>query len=128
MNNRLFDPGHADIAITQTGMAILFLRTARATAALDMAQAAHASLAESYGSDHWRADWALATQGAALMQLYRYTEAEPLLLESYVGLRADSGASPSHIETARRYLVDLYTAWNRPNEVARYSNEAGSRL
>jgi hypothetical protein len=62
------------------------------------------------------------------MRLNRYIEAEPLLLESYEGLRGDSGASSSHIETARQYLVDLYTAWERPNEVARYSSEAGSRL
>jgi tetratricopeptide (TPR) repeat protein len=128
MHKRLFDPGHADIAITQTGMAILFLRTARVAAALEMAQAAHASLTESYGSDHWRTYWALATEGAALMQLYRYTEAEPLLLESYEGLRSDPGARPTHIETARRYLADLYTAWDRPKEVARYSKEAGTGL
>ena len=49
MNQALFDPGHPDIAITQTGMAILLLRTERAAAALDLAQAAHASLAEAYG-------------------------------------------------------------------------------
>jgi tetratricopeptide (TPR) repeat protein len=128
MHKRLFDPGHPDIAITQTGMAILFLRTARVAAALEMAQAAHASLTESYGSDHWRTYWALATQGAALMQLYRYTEAEPLLLESYEGLRSDPGARPTHIETARRYLADLYTAWDRPKDVARYSKEAGTGL
>ena len=128
MNQRLFDPGHADIAGTQTGMAILFLRTERVAAALEMAQAAHASLTESYGSDHWRTDWALATQGAALIQLSRYTEAEPLLLESYEGLSSNPGARPIHIETARRYLVDLYTAWDRPKEVARYSEKAGSEL
>lgn len=128
MHQRLFDPGHADIAITQTGMAILFLRTERVVAALEMAQAAHASLTESYGSDHWRIDWAVATQGAALMQLSRYTEAEPLLLESYEGLSSNPGARPIHIETARRYLVDLYTAWDRPKEVARYSEKAGSGL
>jgi tetratricopeptide (TPR) repeat protein len=128
MNQALFDPGHADIAITQTGMAILFLRTERAAAALELAQAAHASLTESYGSDHWRTDWALATHGAALIQLSRYTEAEPLLLESYEGLSSNPGARPIHIETARGYLVDLYTAWDRPKEVARYSETAGSGL
>ena len=51
-----------------------------------------------------------------------------LLLESYEGLSSNPGARPIHIETARRYLVDLYTAWDRPKEVARYSEKAGSGL
>ena len=123
MNQTLFNPDHPDIAITQTGMAILLLRTGRAAAALEMAQAAHKSLAESYAPDHWRTAWALSTQGASLIQMSRYAEAEPLLLESYEGLRNNVGARPVHVEAARRYLVELYSAWDRPEDAARFSAE-----
>jgi tetratricopeptide (TPR) repeat protein len=126
MNQRLFDPGNADIAITQTGMAILYLRSARATAALEMAEAAYAPLVESYGQDHWRTAWALATQGAAMSQLGNYSESEPLLLQSYEELGNNPGARPVHVETARRYLVELYTAWDRPDEAARYTIDSGA--
>jgi len=128
MNKALLEPGHFDIAITRTGMAILFLRTGRAAAALEMAQVAYESLAESYGPEHWRTAWALATGGAAMMQLSRYAEAEPMLLESYEGLGSNTGARPVHIETARQYLMELYTAWDRPQDAARYSAETGPAL
>ena len=84
------------------------------------------SLAESYGSDHWRTAWALCTQGASLTKLGRYAEAEPLLLESYKQLSDNTGARVVHIDTARRNLMDLYTAWDRPLDAARYSADAGS--
>ena len=128
MNQALFDPDHPDIAITQTGMAILLLRTGRAAPALEMAQAAHESLAESYAPNHWRTAWALSTQGASLSQLSRFSEAEPLLLESYEGLRSNTGARPVHIETTRRYIAELYTSWGRPEDAAHYSAATESSL
>jgi len=128
MNQALFDPGHPDIAITQTGMAILLLRTMRADAALEMARAAQESLVKTYGPDHWRTAWALSTQGASLTQLSRYAEAEPLLLESYEELDGNTGARPVHVETARRYLAELYTAWGRPGQAARYLEPTDSEL
>ena len=88
-----------------------------------MAQSAYESLTGSYGPDHWRTDWALATQGASLTQLARYAEAEPKLLQSYEGLRGNTGARTVHIETARRYVEELYTAWDRPDEASRFSAE-----
>jgi len=121
MNLRMFEPSHPDIAITQTGMAVLFLRTTRGASALELAQAAYESLAESYGPDHWRTAWALATLGASLMELSRYDESEPLLLESYNNLRSNAGARPANVAIARQYLVDLYSALDRPEEAARYS-------
>ena len=128
MNQALFDANHPEIAITQTGMAILLLRTGRATAALEIAQTAHESLAEAYAPDHWRTAWALSTQGASLTQLSRYAEAEPLLLESYEQLRGNTGARAVHIDTARQYLMELYTAWDRPQDATRYSADAESSL
>jgi len=110
------------------GMAILLLRTMRAEAALEMARAAQESLAKTYGPDHWRTAWALSTQGASLMQLSHYAEAEPLLLESYDVLSRNTGARPVHVETARRYLAELYTAWGRPGAAARYSVDMESEL
>jgi tetratricopeptide (TPR) repeat protein len=128
MNKALFDPGHVDIAITRTGMAVLYLRTGRAAAASVLAQTAYESLIESYGPDHWRTAWALATLGASLTQLSRYAESEQLLLKSYEGLHSNTGARPVHVGTARRYLAELYMAWDRPEEAARYSDDAGSGL
>ena len=121
MNQSLFDSGHPDIAITQTGLAILLLRTDRAEAALDLAQAAHTSLAEAYGDDHWRTAWAASTMGASLTELSRYKDAETVLLKSYMDLQDNSGARAIHVDTTRQYLADLYADWSRPEEAARYA-------
>jgi tetratricopeptide (TPR) repeat protein len=128
MNLRLFEPEHPDIAITRTGMAVLLLRTERPDEALPMAQLAFDSLTNSLGPDHWRTGWALAAQGASLMRLVRYAEAEPMLLESYKTLQNNSGARPAHLETARQYLAELYTAWDRPGDAARYAASSGPGL
>ena len=58
---------------------------------------------------------------AALVELSNYDESESLLLESYELLRNNAGARPSLVATSRQYLVNLYSAWNRPEEAARYS-------
>jgi hypothetical protein len=55
-----------------------------------------------------------------LAELLRLDEAEPLLLKSYEALRDNTGARPVHVETVRQYIVDLYTAWDRPQDAARY--------
>lgn len=91
-----------------------------------MSQTAHDSLTEAYAPDHWRTAWALCTQGASLTLLSRYAEAEPLLLESYEELRGNTGARPVHVATARQYLVDLYTTWDRPQDAARYAADGDS--
>jgi len=59
-------------------------------------------------------------QGAALVGLRDYKDAEPLLLESLDGL---SGASlPGVASQSRARLADLYTAMGKPLEASRYRN------
>jgi hypothetical protein len=63
-----------------------------------------------------RSDW-----GACLVQLGRHAEAEQALLLAYRVFRPD-GAAPAQVTeraTVKR-LVELYQAWNKPEEAARY--------
>jgi tetratricopeptide (TPR) repeat protein len=120
MNQRLLPSGHTDIAITQSGMAVLLLKTGQPDDALAIAAAARESLAAAFGAEHWRAAWAEALEGASLSALRRFDEAEPLLTHAYGVLSLGTGARVSQIEAASQYLVDLYTAWGRPEDAARY--------
>ena len=62
------------------------------------------------------------------MELSRYADAEPLLMESYEKLRGNTAARPIHAEITRRYLVELYTILDRPKDAARYSSGPESSL
>jgi len=120
MNQRILPSDHPDIAITQSGMAVLMLETDRAEVALKMAEAANESLATAYDADHWRVGWARALEGASLTALGRFADAEPLLIQAHKTLSSGSGARESQVASCLQYLVDLYTALDRPEDAARY--------
>ena len=52
-----------------------------------------------------------------LVELGRYEEAEPLLLEAYPRLRLEH---PDRAEDTIRYLVKLYDAWGMPEKAAEW--------
>ncbi|MEE8524195.1 MAG: tetratricopeptide repeat protein, partial [Thermoanaerobaculia bacterium] len=68
---------------------------------------------------HPRVARAQSHLGAAYSGLGRFAEAEPLLLDSYRILSEESERSP-HTRIVLSYLVDLYKAWKKSEEAARY--------
>ena len=59
--------------------------------------------------------------GDCLLAQQRYAEAEPLLLTGYDRLNKDRGVQdPLTIQASTR-LRDLYTAWNKPGQAARFA-------
>ncbi len=69
---------------------------------------------------HWRIAEARSRVGYALFRQQRYQEAEALLTDSYTRLSTDKGAIPESADRARDWLIELYDAWNRPDDAARY--------
>ena len=51
----------------------------------------------------------------------RYAEAELLLTESHNALEASLSGRDPRTQAARRRLVALYEAWQKPNAAARFS-------
>jgi tetratricopeptide (TPR) repeat protein/predicted Ser/Thr protein kinase len=72
---------------------------------------------------HWRIAEARSRVGYALFRQQRYQDAEALLTESYGRLSTDTGAIPEAADRARAWLIDLYDAWDRPRDAARYRAE-----
>jgi len=60
--------------------------------------------------------------GEALAGQKRFQEAEPLLIEGYEGMNTREASIPPvgkvRLTEAIRRLVDLYTAWDKPDEAA----------
>ena len=127
MNQRLLPSDHPDIAITQSGLAVLELKTGRPEEALPRAAAAREALAAAYGPEHWRTAWAQALPGAALAALGRFAEAEPLLVSAHEVLSQGTGARDTQVQSSTQYLVELYEAWDRPEDAARYEAALAAR-
>jgi hypothetical protein len=62
--------------------------------------------------------------GSALAGQKKFQEAEPLLVAGYSGMKARAATIPPAAKTrlaeAIRRLVDLYTAWEKPEEAAKW--------
>ncbi len=74
--------------------------------------------------DPWRIPDAESFLGGCLTALGRYPEAETLLLESYPLLQKDKGEGAKHAGEARQRIVDLYTAWGKPERLAAYRTQS----
>jgi serine/threonine-protein kinase len=69
---------------------------------------------------HWQIAEAQSLLGACLATQQKYEQAEELLLQSLDILQQSRGAADPHTKTTRRRLADLYEAWARPQEAAKY--------
>ena len=66
--------------------------------------------------------------GAALLGQEKYSAAEPLLVQGYEGLKQRSAQIPANykrlLTDALDRLIQLYEAWEKPDQVARWREEA----
>jgi tRNA A-37 threonylcarbamoyl transferase component Bud32 len=66
--------------------------------------------------------------GGCLLALKQFAEAEPLLLAGYRGLEKDPGTPARERAKARGRLVELYEAWGKPAEAAKWKAEMGREV
>lgn len=79
---------------------------------------------------HWRIALVKSSLGECLVRQERFDEAEPFLLESLPILRESRGTSSTAYRRTLTRMIDLYRAWNKPDEAAEYrstSKVGGSR-
>jgi tetratricopeptide (TPR) repeat protein len=82
-------------------------------------------------ADHWTTFNAQSMVGGALLGQGKYAEAEPLLIQGHAGMAEREHAIPVKskvrlIESLER-LVELYEAWGKPDEAARWRAELADR-
>jgi serine/threonine-protein kinase len=75
---------------------------------------------ESLPKEHYWVALATSALGECLTIQKRYNEAEPLLLNSYEGLKISQGPDNPRTTIALQRLINLYEAWNKPDQAARY--------
>jgi tetratricopeptide (TPR) repeat protein len=79
---------------------------------------------ESLPKEHYWVALAKSALGECLLDQKRYAEAEPLLLSGYAASKMRLGEHNSVYVPVARRLYELYTAWNKPAEAARFAVEA----
>lgn len=74
-----------------------------------------------------KGDWRIASGhsilGGHLVRARRFAEAESILLDAERELMASLGNDSAIVTEARQRLVDLYAAWGRPEDAARWQNQ-----
>jgi len=74
--------------------------------------------------DDWYRFRAQAFLGASLAGLRQYTEAEPLLIHGYEGLRQHASRMPAKqrkwVRFSAEQIVNLYAQWSKPEEAAKW--------
>jgi tetratricopeptide (TPR) repeat protein len=75
----------------------------------------------------WQTYWAHSLLGAALLGQHKYADAERPLLDGFAGMKQRADEMPAAakvrlVEAAQR-LVELYEAWQRPEDAARWRKE-----
>jgi hypothetical protein len=78
--------------------------------------------------DDFRTFNARSHLGAALLGQQKYAEAEPLLLAGYEGMKhreqtVDPQAKALNLRRALERLVQLYEAWDRPEQAAKWGQK-----
>jgi hypothetical protein len=74
----------------------------------------------------WETFRAQSLLGAALLGRQKYAEAEPHLVQGYQGLKRlekSQGHKPHDSPEALERLVQLYDAWDKPDEAAKWRKE-----
>jgi tetratricopeptide (TPR) repeat protein len=121
MRRRLFGETHPEVASSLVSVAILEVATGKYIDALVSARAAKEMFTSALSASNWKTAIAQSVNGAALAGVRMYPEAEKELLQAYTLLNQDAAALPTYRILARGYLAELYRAWGRPAEAARYA-------
>jgi tetratricopeptide (TPR) repeat protein len=109
MRRRLLGERHPSIASSEVVLATLQVAQHHYPEALESARNATDIYTTELSATHWRTAAAMSAQGAALVGLGRYTEAEPLLTRSEAILSSKDGGAPPVFRTLNeRYLDTLH--------------------
>jgi hypothetical protein len=85
------------------------------------------AIRERFQRDAWNTFTSASMLGGALLGQKKYTDAEPLLLKGFEGLKHREKSIPpqgkTRIPEAVDRLIELYTATNKPDEVKKWKAE-----
>lgn len=121
---RTYGPDHPNSIMTAHNYANWLLDAGRAGESLAAQEDALAAADRVFAEPHPLKAEIVTSIGKAKTRLGRYAEAERDLLLSIEMKIATRGPDNSRLPLSREALRELYTAWNRPEDAARYAEPA----
>ena len=108
---------HPNVGTSIALKALLKLLSGRDQQAYALAEESRQLTTEGLPAGAWQIALALDVEGAALMRMGRYAEAEPLMLASQRDLA--KAPLPFLASKSKLRLIELYHRWDKPEEVRR---------
>src|SRR4029077_6859115 len=112
-------PEYIHYATALTIQGSIYSQTERAAEAETVLREAVRLRAQYTPETHFLRATANGALGEFLTSQKRFTEAEPLLLNSYESLKKSQSANSPRIETALQRLIDLFEKWQKPDLAAK---------
>ncbi|MEM7353677.1 MAG: tetratricopeptide repeat-containing protein kinase family protein, partial [Acidobacteriota bacterium] len=113
-------PQDPALAQTLTGLSFTLLETGQPERAEGLARES-LSLWQQWPVEQWsKIVQSQSLLGRSLAAQGRFADAETLLLDSYSALRQQRGEADRSTQRELARVIDLYEAWDRPDEAARY--------
>ncbi|HZW06803.1 MAG TPA: tetratricopeptide repeat protein, partial [Phycisphaerales bacterium] len=109
-----------DFCIRLNNLGALLLKAGKLREADAVFTEAIAAARERMAPDHYYMAIFKSNRGRALSRLERFTEAEPLLLESHAVIQKQFGADHPRSHRSAWRAAELYAAWNSPGEAAEW--------
>ena len=131
MRKRLLGDTHPHVMVARVALGDLLVDQGRTDEGCTLSAGTLDALSEALGEDHWRTAVARSLTGACQAAHGEREAAEESLLRSLEELRDQGGVKAVHKKQTLARLVELYEAWDRPEEVNKYgqllaAEEAGS--
>lgn len=118
--HRAWPEGHWRVGQAEGSIALFYLRHGRPDDALPHARNQLESYRVQIAEEHAWTIEAGVVVGVCLMELDRFQEAEPYLLNGYEAFAASQGLEHPKTQELVRHLVTLYRKWGRPSEEQRF--------
>jgi eukaryotic-like serine/threonine-protein kinase len=113
-------PQYVNYATALMVQGMIYSQTTRIDEAEKLLREAVRIRTENMPETHFLRATANGALGEFLTAQARFPEAEPLLVASYESLQKSQAANSPRTRRARQRLVNLYDAWNKPEQAAPY--------
>jgi tetratricopeptide (TPR) repeat protein len=120
VQRRALPAGHPHLGFTLSGLGYTLLRTGQHVQAEPFLREGLEVFRATLPKGDWGAADTASLLGECLTRLGRYAEAEALLTESFEAFCKTPTAPPERVVESWERLVQLYEAWGKPDEAAKW--------